>query len=74
MFFGDIRFLSSNSASEGVELRCPVVEVMNSTAVRIESCPIPHYFIGEKSVGRMYITSTFSTSLLACSEFFLINS
>jgi len=36
--------------------------------------PFCHYFIGEKSVGRMYITSTFSTSLLAGSEFFLINS
>ena len=27
----------------------------------------PHYFIDEKSVGCMYVTSTFSTSLLACS-------
>jgi len=26
------------------------------------------YFIGEKSVGRMYTTSIFSTDLLACSD------
>jgi hypothetical protein len=34
---------------------------------RIQSCPIGHYFIGEKSVGRMYVTSIVSTVLLACS-------
>jgi len=28
-----------------------------------------HYFIGEKSVGCMYVESTFSTSLSACSDF-----
>jgi hypothetical protein len=28
-----------------------------------------HYFIAEKSVGCMYVDSTFSTSLLACSDF-----
>jgi hypothetical protein len=27
------------------------------------------YFSGEKSVGRMYVESIFSTSLLACSDF-----
>jgi hypothetical protein len=27
-----------------------------------------HYFIGEKSVGCMYVTSTFSVVLLACSD------
>jgi hypothetical protein len=30
---------------------------------------IRHYFIGEKSVGCMYVTSTFSTSLSVCSDF-----
>src|SRR5271163_2506786 len=35
----------------------------------IESSAIRPYLIGEKSTGRMYVESTFSTSLLACSEF-----
>ena len=29
---------------------------------------VAHYFIGEKSVGRMYVRSIFSTFLLACSD------
>jgi hypothetical protein len=33
--------------------------------------PIWHYFIGEKSVGRMYVTSTLFTSLSACSDFII---
>src|ERR1700691_3516445 len=37
--------------------------------VTIGSCRIRHYFIGEKSVGRMYVESAFSTSLLDCSDF-----
>jgi len=36
-----------------------------------ESWQIWHYFIGEKSVGCMYVTSTFSTSLSACSDFII---
>ena len=35
---------------------------------RFESSQIGHYFNGEKSVGRMYVESIFSTSLLACSD------
>ena len=31
-------------------------------------CGLRHYFIGEKSVDRMYVRSIFSTSLLACSD------
>jgi hypothetical protein len=34
-----------------------------------ESRQIWHYFIGEKSVERMYVTSIFSTSWLARSDF-----
>src|SRR5580692_1984937 len=30
---------------------------------------LPHYFIGEKSVGRMYVESTFSTVFSVCSDF-----
>jgi hypothetical protein len=29
----------------------------------------PYYFIGEKSVGRMYVESTFSTVFSVCSDF-----
>ena len=29
---------------------------------------IQRYFMGEKSVGRMYVESSFSTSLSACSD------
>jgi hypothetical protein len=47
-----------NHSSVAVELDCSD-----------ESCKIRHYFIGEKSVGRMKVKSTFSTSLLACSDF-----
>jgi hypothetical protein len=36
--------------------------------VTLESANVRHYFIGEKSVGRMYAESNFSTSLLACSD------
>jgi len=31
-------------------------------------CGLRRYFIGEKSVDRMYVRSIFSTSLLACSD------
>jgi hypothetical protein len=31
-------------------------------------CGLRHYFIGEKSVERMYVRSIFSTSLLASSD------
>jgi len=38
------------------------------TVVAIESCQVRHYFMGEKSVGRIFVVSIFSTSLLACSD------
>jgi hypothetical protein len=49
----------TNQSSAGVELR---------VSSRIESRQNRHYFIGEKSVGRMYVESIFSTSLSACSD------
>jgi hypothetical protein len=40
----------------------------NDLAFRTLLCGLQHYFIGEKSVDRMYVRSIFSTSLLACSD------
>ena len=47
--------------------------VPNEAAVRSvligrKLIPYRHYFMGEKSVGRMYVESILSTSLLACSD------
>jgi hypothetical protein len=52
---------------------CHILLVKRLTSARHAAllrkcCQIRHYFIGEKSVGRMYVESIFSTSLLACSD------
>jgi hypothetical protein len=36
-----------------------------------ETAHLARYFVGEKSVGCMYVTSTFSTNLSACSDFII---
>ena len=48
----------------GLILEAPTVPDSNSRR-------ISHYFIGEKTVGRMYVESTYSTSLSACSAFII---
>jgi hypothetical protein len=48
--------------------RIRVPSALNSTVVTNRMLPIQHYFIGEKSVGCMYVTSTLSVVLLACSD------
>jgi len=52
----------------------PTIRELEIPVERNLPWPIWHYFIGEKSVGRIYTTSIFSTSLVAGSEFSLINS
>ena len=41
----------------------------NHQSCRNEACQTLHYFVGEKSAGRMKVEFTFSTSLSACSDF-----
>jgi hypothetical protein len=63
----------SHTPVSGQISRLPTIRELGISVERNLPLPIWHYFIGEKSVGRIYNTSIFSTSLVAGSEFSLIN-
>jgi len=58
--------IGADNCGQACEQKCTAVNCMG---VEARYPQIRHYFIGEKSVGCMYVESTFSTSLLACSDF-----
>jgi len=61
--------LSSFRSSLGSEVSNVRAKLASGTRSHQRSCQIRHYFIGENSVGCMYVTSTFSTVFSLCSDF-----
>jgi len=68
--YGTVQLFPTLHAARRV--RIPAISRCNVANVRLRcllAAKEAHYFIGEKSLGRIYVESTFSTSLSVCSDF-----